>query len=111
MLGACTAHPALQAPTRMLGMSRSDLMACVGRPGEPALIGGGPALSFTARISDSGQSANVETGGFMGLGVGRPPGSFTCTMTVSLAKGRVSSVDFSGDPPACDALAEGCVDR
>ena len=111
LMGACAEHAAEDAPARMVSMSRANLLSCMAVPATPTTLDGHPALSFPIRVSDSGESGNIGTGGMMGpaLMVGRPAGSFECQATVALTGDRVAKVVFSGDPPACDTLAARCV--
>ncbi|MCA8908906.1 MAG: hypothetical protein KDA49_05715 [Rhodospirillaceae bacterium] len=131
-LGGCTTlgDQATSAQTLMVGLPKSDLLACAGVPQRSMVSGGVEYLTYVSQTLE-GSPGSLGLGfGFgswgshvgTGLGFGYPlyggyAESRTCEATFTIANDQVVGVSYVGDGAAqqnnrqCYFIVENCLER
>ena len=88
-----------EAPNQMIGLSREQVLTCMGAPTKQAATGATEVWSY-----DSGNSAAGITGN-SAAGINRVR---NCMVNVVMTDGRVSSVNYVGDTRGPITQSEQC---
>jgi len=124
LLAACggsASQLASEAPARLTGMSKGDLLACAGRPDRTRIDGGRELLVYEttdAIGADEGVfTDSTRTGSGLSVPFTQQLSSDFCEASFVLRDGRVESLTYRGPSTsrigrpfgACYALVQGCL--
>jgi hypothetical protein len=97
LVSACgfeRAQLAKDAPNLMMGVSKDQLLACMGQPTNKSTAGTAEVWSYN---STSGNVEPFETGGEQTFApTARRPTPTVCTINITLVGGRVSKLSYAG---------------
>jgi hypothetical protein len=97
LVSACgyqRAQVAKDAPNLMMGMSKDQVLACMGQPANKSTAAGAEVWSYN---STDGSVEPMETGGEQNLASRmRAPSPNLCTVNITLVSGRVSKLSYAG---------------
>ena len=106
-LGACAfqrAQQATDAQTKMIGMSKEQVLACMGPPAAKAVEGVTEVWSYNSGNGATVSGAAVVAQRGFASGVGTSSSRF-CTVNVTMMNGSVSRMNYIG--PTGGLLTEG----
>jgi len=119
--GRSASELAGQAPARLTGMSKADLLACAGNPDRSRVSGGREILVYET-VGSIGEQDRVftdstRTGSELSVPFASELGSNFCEATFVLENGRVQSLTYRGPSTqrigraygACYSLVQSCL--
>lgn len=105
-LGGCAVQRALvadEAPNKMIGLSKEEVLACMGPPANQAAVGQTEVWSYNSGNGRTDAVINGNRFGATAMSTQR-----FCTVNVVMASGRVASLNYVGPTGGLLSAGEQC---